>query len=456
MRAIMHRVAACAATAALLSCAAAAGELSPPGAPQPTPGPEPRTPIRSIPLTISQPGSYYFAADLTGSEGLHIEANDVTIDFCGFTLRGTGPGSSVGIQTEAIQNLTLRDGTVRDWSGDGLYMTGAYDVTIDNLHVTGCGATGMDLYNTVRIRDCVVDSNGGWGIQAGVGAVITGCTVRGNGSQAGGQGGINVGDGANVSGCSFYLNRGTSLKAGDNATLSQCNVLTTLATDAGNEGNGIVTGDGASLTGCAAQDCRRHGIETGDNCSMTNCVSQGNDRLGFVVGFTGTLLNCSARDCGGGGINMQGGTAVGCHADGCTYAGIYVNSSTTLENCVAENTVVDPDFSDSGDGFYSNQDCTFRGCLARNNGGSGFVLYGSQAFQCQAVQNDVDGFRLPGSGGYLDGDTALRNTGTDFEVNPGNTVIRCLGSTFFNGGTTDIPAPVHAGTATSPFANFLP
>src|SRR3954469_21762838 len=90
---------------ALLSCAVpslllAQGNLIPSGAPGPTMKTltqvEPRTPISSLPLVITNSGSYYLTANLTGivgTNGITITADNVTIDLNGFALNGV-PGSS--------------------------------------------------------------------------------------------------------------------------------------------------------------------------------------------------------------------------------------------------------------------------------------------------------------------------------------------------------------------------
>src|SRR4030095_6606576 len=79
-----------------LSTALAQGPLTPPGAAAPTMKTldqlEPRTPISTLPFTISSPGSYYVTSNLTGVAGQHgitINADNVTLDLGGFerTLR---------------------------------------------------------------------------------------------------------------------------------------------------------------------------------------------------------------------------------------------------------------------------------------------------------------------------------------------------------------------------------
>src|SRR5688572_3995985 len=111
-----NRVRNLAVAGALAAAAAAlvvsAGPLNPP------PGPvgstyktltevEPRTPVSSVNtpgdpdslFRITQPGSYYLTANLAGVAGKHgieIDADDVTLDLCGFELKGVA-GSLDGV-----------------------------------------------------------------------------------------------------------------------------------------------------------------------------------------------------------------------------------------------------------------------------------------------------------------------------------------------------------------------
>ena len=105
---------------AILGCAVAGhaqGNLTPSGAPAPTMKTlnqiEPRTPISSLPLTITTPGSYYFTTNLTSAgatDGITIATNNVTIDLMGFELSGGFVGlnaiDALGVRT----NIIVRNG----------------------------------------------------------------------------------------------------------------------------------------------------------------------------------------------------------------------------------------------------------------------------------------------------------------------------------------------------------
>src|SRR5580698_4690509 len=94
----------------------AQGSLTPPGAPGPTMKTlaqiEPRTPISSLPFSITAPGSYYVTTNLTGTAGITIASGSVTLDLHGFTLAGSA-GSSNGISSaDSLTNVVIENGTV--------------------------------------------------------------------------------------------------------------------------------------------------------------------------------------------------------------------------------------------------------------------------------------------------------------------------------------------------------
>src|SRR5689334_14054569 len=83
---------------------------------------QPRTTISSIPITISQPGSYYLTTNLVGVAGQHgitITGPRVTLDLMGFELRGV-PGSLSGIHMNPAQSPHIRNGSIVNWGQDGI------------------------------------------------------------------------------------------------------------------------------------------------------------------------------------------------------------------------------------------------------------------------------------------------------------------------------------------------
>jgi len=154
-----------------------AGSLTPPGAPAPTMKTlaevEPRTPISSIPITISEFGSYYLTGNLTGlpgTNGITIISDSVTIDLNGFALIGV-PGSTRGIEIPLIPtavrigNVSIRNGTVRDWGLDGIYCPTASNSLIQAVRVAYNGADGLWVGRGCRIADSVFTRNTGIGMR---------------------------------------------------------------------------------------------------------------------------------------------------------------------------------------------------------------------------------------------------------------------------------------------------
>src|SRR5215470_14609518 len=164
--------------ALLLGTAAVAvrgGNLNPP------PGPvsptmkaldivEPRTPISSLPFTISSPGSYYVTKDLTGTagnNGITIAASDVHLDLMGFTLRGVS-GSLHGIASSGPQiKISIVRGKVCGWGGAGIYLGGTQKCMMMTVQadddecgvVTGTDTDTMCVVATSNRSDGIVTSS---------------------------------------------------------------------------------------------------------------------------------------------------------------------------------------------------------------------------------------------------------------------------------------------------------
>ncbi|MFT7723950.1 MAG: hypothetical protein QM788_14160 [Roseateles sp.] len=186
-----------------------------------TPGDTP-----GFPITISQPGSYKLTGNLTvpaNVKGIHITANNVTLDLNGFTVSGPStctrddqsrfvscthdnPQAS-GIDAYMATGTAVRNGTVKGFGGIGL--AAGDHARIDNLRLTenklGLSSIGLMSAGPI-ISNTVADTNAGYGMNMIVG-VITNSRVFGNGGD-----GFVGSSGVTVSVSQALLNRGVGLK----------------------------------------------------------------------------------------------------------------------------------------------------------------------------------------------------------------------------------------------------
>jgi parallel beta-helix repeat protein len=163
----------------------AQGNLTPPGAPAPLfrtlTQVEPRTPISSLPFTITAAGSYYFTTNLTGvagSNGIVVGADNVTLDLRGFAL--TGVASSLNGIITSNQNLAVRDGTIRNWGSNGLQAVRARNSLFERLRVSNNQGNGLQAGPASVVTACVAFSNTLDGFQTGDGCVVRDCTASVN------------------------------------------------------------------------------------------------------------------------------------------------------------------------------------------------------------------------------------------------------------------------------------
>ena len=154
--------------------------------PAPTSG-DTRTPITSLPTTITECGSYVLARCLTGevgSHGIEILADDVTLDLNGFTLQGV-PGSLSGIRIGDHSGFEIQGGTLRDWGEDGIDAELADQAMFHDLRLRGNGRAGLRAGARSSVRNCISRGNGDFGIYAADTQVrVRDCTSSGDGHSA--------------------------------------------------------------------------------------------------------------------------------------------------------------------------------------------------------------------------------------------------------------------------------
>ena len=144
-----------------------------------------------MPFLTNQSGCYVVMENLTGSvgsSGITINHDHVTIDLNGFNLIGV-PDSIFGIEGVSRRNITIINGTVRDWGNHGIKTNATVGNLLKDLHVFNNGVSqppvsdGMGIFaglNSV-IVNCTASNNNDHGIQAQRGSIIRECVAKNNG-----------------------------------------------------------------------------------------------------------------------------------------------------------------------------------------------------------------------------------------------------------------------------------
>jgi parallel beta-helix repeat protein len=144
------------------------------------------TKITSLPYTITAPGFYYLAGNLTYTSGIGItiEADDVTLDLMGFCLSGSI--SYRGIFMNGRKNVEIRNGSLRGWH-DAIYEQGGYaddDYTATSHRIINIRAEGnyQGIYLLAGghlVKGCTASNNTNVGIHVNSGT-ISGNVVHNN------------------------------------------------------------------------------------------------------------------------------------------------------------------------------------------------------------------------------------------------------------------------------------
>ena len=334
---------------------------------------EVRTPINSLPITITEPGSYYLTGNLTatggtGHRGIDIQTDNVALDLMGFTISGGGVNDT-GIGFSGQDNITIRNGTVANFGLAGIYQgsTSAHYTTILDIKALNNGSLGASPESSSgifiasansHIERCVSGGNGGNGLYAGVNSKVINNTVYNN-TGTPGTSGVYGGTGSIVSGNTAYSNTGTyAIYGGLGSKVSGNTAYSNTVT------SGIYGAAGSTLIGNTAySNTATYGLYGSFGAIISANAVRANTHWGMggrgsnLIKDNTITFNNTSDTVGGGGLQVHDDSRVTGNTLGNNRQNnIVVNSS---DNTIENNLVTDSlpgngiYFSASGN-FYAN------------------------------------------------------------------------------------------------------
>jgi hypothetical protein len=320
--------------AAITGIVLAQGPLTPPGAPAPVMKSldqiEPRTPVSTLPFTISQSGSYYFTRNLqfkaASGDAITISAACVTLDLIGFKLGSDAnvTGSAIRIDPD-VHNVSVKNGIIAGntdvtvsgtapnqvWRVDtGGFLHGistgdstdeARNCHFSHLQISNCRSTGLRAGEMAVIEHVTAQQNVSYGIHATSGR-ISNSVADSNAVNGGGQSGIYLSNGS-VTNCVANSNEGNGIDA------PYCSVANSMAKLNGAQGFNVYEG---SIANCVANRNGSMGMQA-TNGSITNSMASSNWSHG-IFAPSGSVTNSTANLNGADGISASSGVIAFCRA----------------------------------------------------------------------------------------------------------------------------------------------
>jgi parallel beta-helix repeat protein len=403
----------------------AQGNLTPSGPPAPTMKTlsqiEPRTPISSLPYTITSAGAYYLMANLTGvsgTNGITIAANDVTLDLKGYSLSGVA-GSIDGILVSGNRtNLWLGNGTIRGWGMEGIDGTTAQSSVFRELKIFGSGDVGLRSGTDAMVSRCTSIGNSQEGVLAFDNCQFSQCAARNNGAS-----GILTGNNCRITDCQVQFNGYDGISTGAGCSISGC-------TSANNTHSGISASTGSSISDCTAEANLIRGFDAATACSVIHCtvVGTGNyDNVlgtyyGILAGDGSVVTDCTVRNYLG--VNAATDTSGifvknSCTVNGCSVSvnrlGVFTGSNCLVMACSTSSNITT--------GIYLGGNSTAKACVASGNGYNGIEVFGgySTVEGCTTSGNKAFGISLTS-----DGCVVLNNTCDGNGFGAGTAGIQCF------------------------------
>lgn len=243
---------------------------------------ETRTPISSLPFTISTSGSYYFTRNLhftfPNGNAITISANDVTLDLCGFTLSSIAAvtGNAIEIDSSSTRGIIVKNGSITGNTSVSISGTAPNETWNSNPAGFRFGifdnTLGCSSYQDLSIRGCRRD---GLSAVNGKGTIVDRVSTYENG-----ENGIFCPH-SSISSCTATTNGGAGFNAGDSS----------------------ITNSTASFNGASG-----FFVHSGP---ITNSSANYNSGDGISADY-GSIINCATRENGGSDIRCHYGVVAFC------------------------------------------------------------------------------------------------------------------------------------------------
>ena len=132
-----------------------------------------------FPITITQPGRYVLTSNLYPSAtetGIEIKVHDVTIDFNGFRLHGSGQAVD-GIRGDTADTAMIVNGVIAGFNG--IAINGRNFWVVENMRVLA-NQNGIKLGDFARVQRSTATINQGYGIRCEDGCLVEGSVISRN------------------------------------------------------------------------------------------------------------------------------------------------------------------------------------------------------------------------------------------------------------------------------------
>lgn len=283
---------------------------------------------------ITQPGSYYLTGNVTGEaakNGIEIGASGVTLDLNGFDVVGV-TGSLDGISaTASLRNVTVRNGSVRNWGEDGVDLSTSLSrmARVEAVHTSGNAVDGIRAGDGGLVVNCHASYNGEDGVSSAL--TVTGSVARNNG-----RFGFSINVGGVIVDSAAFDNTDYGIYASNGCTIMRCSSRS--------NGDGIIAFGDSLIKECTVTLNTGDGINGQQGTTIIDCIASDNGADGIIV-LSRSLVRgntCSGNASDGIFVSSSGANRIeGNHMSG-NGRGLHVigPGNVIMKNTASGNTTV--------------------------------------------------------------------------------------------------------------------